>query len=338
MYEYCTNCNAELSLQKGYSSDLPYWVCKGCGMMLINPELPGDSDVIWLCDGCGALLNTQDGFSEECGTFTCTECGFENRIDEDEIYGSEDAYQSELKSPYRGMTDTDVINLASYRETGRIVDRDDILLVTDDEGRLYVKKILTTYDASVYRYLLEHPVSHMPVLRGVYEGEHHLVIIEDHINGISLKDLIEGGELNEASALRIAKDLCRILMELHGLENPIIHRDIKPSNVMISDEGETFLLDINAAKWYKPGEAEDTKLLGTMYYAAPEQYGFGYAASSGKTDIYALGVLLNVMLTGKIPKEKTAEGKIRAVIEKCTCLEPSGRYTAGELLSALEEL
>jgi len=75
-FEYCTNCDANLTLQKGYSNDLPYWICKGCGEMLINPGLETDSGIIWRCDGCGALLNIQDGFTEEKGVVRnqCCSC------------------------------------------------------------------------------------------------------------------------------------------------------------------------------------------------------------------------------------------------------------------------
>ena len=51
---------------------------------------------------------------------------------------------------------------------------------------------------------------------------------------------------------------------------------------------------------------KDTRLLGTLYFAAPEQFGYGFSASTIKADIYAVGILLNVMLTGKIPKEEKA--------------------------------
>ena len=62
-YEYCPRCEADLTLQKGYSNKLPYWICLGCGEMLINPEV--DSDVAWFCDKCGAMLNIQPGFRDD---------------------------------------------------------------------------------------------------------------------------------------------------------------------------------------------------------------------------------------------------------------------------------
>ena len=338
VYEYCPNCDANLTLQKGYRNDLPYWICKGCGEMLINPEVDAEDDISWICDGCGAMLNIQTGFNTDCGAWKCTECGFDNKIDESEIYLSEDEYQADLKNPYKGMSDADVIELMGYQEIDHLIDRDDLILVKDDKDRLYVKKILSTYDTSVYRYLMEHPIEHMPRLYGVYESDNHLVIIEDYISGITVSEMIDHGDLNESVAIGITKDLCKILVNLHGFDKPIIHRDIKPSNVMISDSGETYLLDINVAKWYKPEETEDTKFLGTMYYAAPEQFGYGYTASSEKSDIYALGVLLNVMITGKIPKEERAQGPVWDIIEKCTRLEPEDRYTTRELLEALAML
>ena len=105
---------------------------------------------------------------------------------------------------------------------------------------------------------------------------------------------------------------------------------------MICADGSVYLLDVNAAKWYKSEEVEDTKLLGTLYYAAPEQLGYGFAASSVKTDIYAVGILLNVMLTGKFPKEEKASGSIWNIIEKCICYETEKRFTDTELIEALD--
>ncbi len=92
---------------------------------------------------------------------------------------------------------------------------------------------------------------------------------------------------------------------------------------------------MNAAKWYKPGEKDDTRYMGTRSYAAPEQAGYGLWASSEKTDMYGVGMLLNVMLTGRFPKEERAKGLVWEVIERCISLNAQDRYTARELLAAL---
>lgn len=86
-----------MTLQKGYDNVLPYWICKGCGEMLINPKMDDDSNVVWLCDECGACLNIQEGFENNCGEWNCSECGFVNKIDMREIYSSEDEYMIRLR-------------------------------------------------------------------------------------------------------------------------------------------------------------------------------------------------------------------------------------------------
>ena len=58
--------------------------------------------------------------------------------------------------------------------------------------------------------------------------------------------------------------------------------------------------------------------------AAPEQYGLGQ--SDTRTDIYSLGVLMNVMLTGQHPSKKLAEGRMGRVIQRCTQVNPAKRY------------
>lgn len=336
--EFCPRCEANLTLQKGYGNDLPYWVCRGCGKMLINPKVDAENDIVWVCDGCGAMLNLQSGFSIGREKWKCSECGFENRIDSSEMYLSEDEFQASLHDPYRGLSDEDVLSLSVYEDEGTINGRRDIVKVRNRENqKLYVKKILTEYDVSIYRFLMDNPIEHMPRIVCAYEGQNNLVVIEEYIEGQTLEQILADGCLNKDAAIAITLDLCRILSNLHNLDRPIIHRDIKPSNIIMSKDGEVYLLDMNVSKWYKK-ETEDTRLFGTLYYAAPEQFGYGFSASSGKTDIYAMGILLNVMLTGKLPKEEKASGDIWNVIERCISLEPDKRYTADELIEALETI
>lgn len=337
-YEFCPRCEANLTLQKGYSNTLPFWVCKGCGEMLVNPEVDTEADIVWICDKCGAMLNIQEGFSEHGDIWKCTECGFENAIDPSAIYLSGEEYLSDQHNPYKGMRDEDVLELTAYQEIQSWRGHEKVFLVQHMENRkLYVKKVLTRYDVSVYRYLQEHPIAHMPQIMGVYEGTNHLVVIEEFIAGERLSEWLAHGGLPPKIAIWFAKNLCRILSELHHQKPAIIHRDVKPTNIMFSEDGEVYLLDMDAAKWHKPDEIQDTQLLGTLYYAAPEQFGYGFSGSSDKTDIYALGMVLNEMVTGKLPKEEKASGPIWDIIEKCICMEAKERYTADELLAALEE-
>lgn len=335
--EFCPCCDANLTLQKGYHNDLPYWNCLGCGEMLINPRVETDTDIAWICDQCESMLNEQPGLTEDCGKWACTKCGYINLIDDSQVYLSEEERLAALDNPYNGMADEDVIAVMGYEELGCIGNREDIIVVKDEEDHLYVKKILDIFDESVYRYLIEHPVEHMPRIIGAYKGLNKLVVIEEFIDGSTLYDLLQKGTINTQKALEITRDLCKVARNLHTLENPIIHRDIKPSNVMLDGDLNVYLLDVNVAKWYKPEETEDTRMLGTKYYAAPEQLGYGFTASTSKTDSYAIGMLLNMMCTGKIPKEEKATENIWSIIEKCISLNPEDRYSDDELLAVLDE-
>lgn len=333
---YCRNCQADLMLQKGFDRSLPYWICKGCGQMLINPRVEAEDDVVWICDGCHQMLNIQPGFEDAGGEWTCLSCGYRNILDASNIYLSEDEYDADQRNPYKGLRDAEVLALSEYAEEALLQDREDVILVRHMEtGQMFVKKLLTTYDKSIYEYLKLHPLKHMPRIREVFEGDHSLIVIEEYIKGKTVEERMKEG-LDVKQAVSIAKDICKILDTLHHLPIPIIHRDIKPSNIIVTEEGETYLLDMNAAKWYDPLKNDDTTYMGTQFYAAPEQAGFGMRSSTGKTDVYAVGMLLNVMITGCFPKEKRATGDVWNVIERCICMEAEQRYTAAELLHALE--
>lgn len=338
-YEFCPRCEANLTLQRGYQNELPYWVCKGCGEMLINPEVEADSDIAWICDQCESMLNVQEGFSEDCGQWQCTECGFVNPINASEIYVSDEEFKASINSPYRGLSDEAMLDLANYLEEGSINNRDDILLVRNvEDNQLYVKKILSTYDISVYEYLMDHPIPNMPRIMALYESDNNLIVIEEYIEGTTLLDILEKGPLDSTAAIYVALYICLIVKDLHKLARPIIHRDIKPSNIIVNGDNRVYLLDVNVAKWFKEDEIEDTQFLGTKDYAAPEQLGYGFLASSEKTDVYAIGVLLNVMATGKLPKEEKAPEPIWAVVDKCIKLEPQERYDDEALIKALENI
>lgn len=71
------------------------------------------------CPRCEAMLNIQPEFSEDCGMWSCTECGFVNKIKLSEIYVSDDEFKNDFNSPYKGLSDEDVLALSLYSEEGR---------------------------------------------------------------------------------------------------------------------------------------------------------------------------------------------------------------------------
>ncbi len=200
--------------------------------------------------------------------------------------------------------------------------------------KIYVKKVLSVYDLRVFQYVKSHPFPHIPRIIELVTDGPLLIVIEEYITGRTIQEILDTeGCFSETAALHILEQVCVILSRLHSVSPPIIHRDIKPSNIIVSDYGTVTLLDINAAKLHNAGQYQDTQLIGTHGFAAPEQYGF--AGSDVRTDVYSLGVLLNVMLMNALPQERTAGGFSGKLIAGCTRMEPEDRYASVDILLAL---
>ena len=147
-------------------------------------------------------------------------------------------------------------------------------------------------------------------------------------SGFSLDKILDSGQLTSAQAAAYTIDLCHALEELHNLG--IVHRDIKPANVMITPENRAVLLDLSIAREIS-SDQQDTRSLGTVGYAAPEQY--GVAQSNRATDLYALGVLLNTMITGVHPAVDIPRGPIRHIVQKATDTQISKRYKSAAAMA-----
>ena len=158
------------------------------------------------------------------------------------------------------------------------------------------------------------------------------VVKEQFIDGISLQEMIDGGEkMDEKRAMRITAQICRALACLH--EKGFIHRDVKPEHVLLTAKGELFLIDLDAAMRIEPQKKNDTRLLGTAGYAAPEQ--FGLTRSDVRTDVFSVGILLNMLMTGQHPAVlRYRSGQAAEIIQKCTAMNPMDRYQDMEELYA----
>ena len=228
------------------------------------------------------------------------------------------------------------LKLSYYKEIADIDAPHGVKLVQQVEsGKLFVKKTLDVYDRRVFGYLQAHPVKGTPSIAELVEEGGRLYVIEAYIAGDCLRTrLDQNGPLPEREAVRYVDQLCGILHSLHSFSPPIVHRDIKPENLIVTPEGTLYLIDFNSAKFSVEGGNRDTVLIGTVGYAAPEQYGF--QASSPATDIYAMGVLLNEFLTAKLPGEKRYGGSLGAIVDKCLQMDPGKRYlSVDKLQSAL---
>lgn len=229
--------------------------------------------------------------------------------------------------------------LSLYKDIAELSDKGNVKLVRHDiSGKFFVKKHLDCYHPDVYHRLQKNPIQNLPEIIEIFQLETELIVIEEYLPGSTLAELLtHKSTFSEKETLDIAKQLCLILIQLHAFTPPIIHRDIKPSNVLLTPDGILKLLDFNAAKPEDSGKTRDTTLIGTAGHAAPEQYGF--APSSPQTDIYALGVLMNICLTGKLPTAEMATGKLKSIIRRCLEINPKDRYSnVKELYRALSRL
>ena len=194
---------------------------------------------------------------------------------------------------------------------------------------------------------LSHP--NLPSIVDVIDTEDSFIIIMDYIQGNSLnKALDEFGAQPQEHVIAWAKQLCDVLGYLHTRNPAIIYRDMKPANIMLKPDGNVTLIDFGTAREFKEKNLADTTCLGTVGYAAPEQFG-GMGQTDARTDIYCLGATLYHLVTGMNPCEPPYEIKpireinptlssgLERIIQKCTQRDPNDRYqSAAELMYALE--
>lgn len=129
------------------------------------------------------------------------------------------------------------------------------------------------------------------------EGTGFLVM--DYIQGPTLQDLFDntGRDLPLTKIIEIAFQLCDLLHYLHTfLPCPIIYRDLKPSNIMFNEQSQVRLIDFGVARQFKYGKQGDTMQMGTIGFAAPEQ--FMGLQTDARSDLYSLGALLYYLLSG----------------------------------------
>ncbi|MFB4276581.1 serine/threonine-protein kinase [Nonomuraea sp. MTCD27] len=165
------------------------------------------------------------------------------------------------------------------------------------------------------------------------------------LDGTPLAERIETGPLPWPDAASIALRLARVLMAGHA--RGLVHRDVTAENVLLTANGPK-LLDFGIAAW--AGDPDDDR--GTPPYVAPERL-LG-APTHPAVDVYALGVLMHAMLTGRTPYPETTWEEIEAahrteppprvpgvpnavasLCQRCLAHEPEERPTAAQIVSAL---
>ncbi|MET0067702.1 MAG: HDOD domain-containing protein [Candidatus Thiodiazotropha sp.] len=136
-----------------------------------------------------------------------------------------------------------------------------------------------------------------PNIVSIYEaGEHQGVpfLVFEYAQGDLLSDLIQGEALELPLALQIFQGLMEGMSEAH--KAGIVHRDLKPSNIIISHDQVAKIMDFGIARLIKESRGPDKQLIGTPRYLAPEYIESG--SIGPEADVFALGLILDEMLTG----------------------------------------
>ena len=145
-------------------------------------------------------------------------------------------------------------------------------------------------------------------------------IIMEYVDGQTLSERIQAyGSLPLAETVFIFQAVVEAIGYIH--QHSIIHRDIKSNNIKISSSGQVKLLDFGIAKGQmSPGLTEVGSIIGTLLYLSPEHLKGGTADARG--DIWALGVLLYEMVTGRMPFESETLGDLCEKIDKVAYTPP----------------
>jgi serine/threonine-protein kinase len=194
---------------------------------------------------------------------------------------------------------------------------------------------------------------------GIYDtGEDDGVayIVMEFVEGQDIRRLLaDRGPLSPYGAARIARDVAMALHQAHRAG--IVHRDIKPANVLVSRDNRIKVTDFGIAK-ANSSQSDLTStgvIVGTARYLAPEQVRGDPV--DARADIYAVGLLLYEMLTGRLPFHGDTDmstaiarlsttpdplppdvpASLAAIVERCLAVDPARRYaSAGDLAAALD--
>ena len=208
-------------------------------------------------------------------------------------------------------------------------------LVSDASGNRFARKYLKAPSEGKHPYerLAGLSCPQLPDIGSTMRVGDTLVVLERWVEGSTLEELVERGNLSRRDALVAFDDVCAAVEQLHSVPGaPIIHRDVNPSNVVFDGE-RACLINLGIARSYRQGARADTQLWGTAGYAAPEQFGFGQ--SDERSDVYALGMLLRFLETGCHPDEDPASplpARIGRVVARTTSLDPKDRYPSAAAL------
>ena len=225
-----------------------------------------------------------------------------------------------LKAEYLEQTYIDLAPLKDAEDCRTYLTRSQV------DGSLAVRKEICALQYPLYQQLIDFSHPSLARVLETYTKDGRYFVLEEYVSGSTIGSYLKRGyHFQEHEILSFISQLCSALSFLHA--HNIIHRDVTPENLLISTDNVLKLIDFGISRSKKEDQSQDTTILGTVGYAAPEQFGFGQ--TDERTDIYATGVLLNVLLTGSLPKDDLPfDPRYRQIVLKCTSISPADRYSS----------
>ena len=271
--EVCEHCGTEIRSGKKF--------CRNCGRPVVSPSL-------LLCEYCGAEIRPGKKFCRNCGQ-PVTIKKLHNRYvilgtigqgGMGAIYKAKDIKLGNRLVAVKELKFPGLQKLEDLDKASRLFEQEALLLAS-----------------------LSHPA--LPDIYDHFSQHERWYFVMKYIPGETLTERLRkapGECLSVNDALEISLKLCDVLEYLHLHTPPIIYGDLKPDNIMLTPEGNLYLIDFGIARLFQTAHGEDMNFV-SRGYSPPEQY--TTSQISPRADIYSFGVTLHQMLSGQRPAQNS---------------------------------